>query len=171
MGTGKGAKYGILFKSAATMEACGNIDTVVLDKTGTITAGNPETTDAVPAPGFSAEELLALAAAAESDSEHPIAAAVVRRAKAEGLKIPEHSGFESVTGNGVVCTADSRKVAVGSAGLMESQGADVSALAGRYEEFAAQAKTCVYVAVDGKAAGIIAVADPVKETRGPPCHR
>ncbi|MEE3400724.1 MAG: heavy metal translocating P-type ATPase [Methanomethylophilus sp.] len=164
MGTGKGAKYGILFKSAATMEACGNIDTVVLDKTGTITEGHPETTDAIPAPGFDKKELLALAAAAESDSEHPIAAAVVRKAKAEGLEIPEHSGFESVTGNGVICTAGGRKVAVGGAGLMKSQGADVSALEDRFDELAGQAKTCVYVSADGKAAGIIAVADPVKET-------
>jgi Cu+-exporting ATPase len=163
MGTGKGAKYGILFKSAATLEACGKIDTVVLDKTGTITEGHPEVTDIV-AEGIDKNELLALAASAESDSEHPIAAAVVKKAKDSKIDIPAHGDFESVTGNGVACTVDGRKVAVGSAGLMESRGADVSSLKEKYSELAGQAKTCVYVSVDGKAAGLIAVADPVKET-------
>ena len=165
MGTGKGAKYGVMFKSAAVLEASGSVDTVVLDKTGTITEGRPEVTD-IHSPTMGPGELLAYAAAAESDSEHPIAAAVLRKAEAEGVSVPAHSGFESVTGNGVACTAGGREVVVGRSGLMESRGVDVSSLGEEYGRLASQAKTCVYVAVDGEPAGIIAVADPIKEHAG-----
>lgn len=163
MGTGKAAKHGILFKSAATLEAAGRVDTIVLDKTGTITEGRPEVTD-IYVPDGNTEALLAYAAAAEQDSEHPIAKAIKRRFETEGRPVPEHGDFESRTGNGVVCSVEGRRVAVGNAALMEGLGIDVSDLTDRYAELSAEAKTCVYVSTEGGPSGIIAVADPVKES-------
>lgn len=163
MGTGKAAKHGILFKSAATLEAAGRVDTIVLDKTGTITEGRPEVTD-IYVPDGNTEALLAYAAAAEQDSEHPIAKAIRRRFETEGRPVPEHGDFESRTGNGVVCSVEGRRVAVGNAALMEGLGIDVSDLTDRYAELSAEAKTCVYVSTEGGPSGIIAVADPVKES-------
>lgn len=163
VGTGNAAKFGILFKDAATLEASGKIDLVVLDKTGTITEGKPDVTD-IRAVGRSDKELLALAASAEYDSQHPIAQAIVKRAKEEGIVLPEHGSFSSVTGKGIRCTVDGRNVAIGNRSLMDEEGADVSSLKKDYADLAGKAKTCMFVSVDGKSAGIIAVADPVKPT-------
>lgn len=162
VGTGKAAKHGILFKSAAKLEASGRIDTVILDKTGTLTEGKPEVTDIV-ASGTDEGTLLAISAAAESDSEHPLATAIVKAAKDRGIAIPAYGSFESLTGNGIRCTVDGKTVSIGNRGLMEMSETDVSVLEEAYNRLSAQAKTCMFVAIDGKAAGIIAVADPLKE--------
>lgn len=163
MGTGQAAKRGILFKSAAALEAVGKVDTVILDKTGTITAGRPEVTDIV-AVGMEERELLAFVAAAEADSEHPIAAAIRRKAAADGLSVPAHGRFESRTGQGVVCTVGGRQVAVGTPALMAAVGAADETLAQQAAALAARARTCVFAAVNGRAAGLLAVADPLRDT-------
>ncbi|MCQ2085638.1 MAG: copper-translocating P-type ATPase, partial [archaeon] len=163
VGTGNAAKHGILFKSASKLEASGKIDLVILDKTGTITEGKPDVTDVVSA-SIDSNELLAYAAAAESDSEHPIAKAIVANAKNNGVSIPAHDSFETITGHGVKCIADGRNVAIGNRNLMALLGADTSALDPEFNRISGEAKTCMFVAIDGTVAGIIAVADPVKKT-------
>ena len=165
MGTGKAAKHGILFKSAATLEAAGRVDAVILDKTGTITEGCPEVTS-IYVPDGSDDIILPYAAAAEQDSEHPIAKAIGHRAEADGIHIPDHTAFESRTGNGVICDVEGTKTVVGNGALMAEMGIDVSELEARFSSLSAEAKTCVYVALDGKARGIISVSDPVKKTSG-----
>jgi len=161
VGTGNAARQGILFKNAATMEAAGNIDLVVLDKTGTITEGHPEVTDILPQ-GMDENELLALATSAEYGSQHPIARAIVRCAEGRGLETAAATGFDTTVGKGVTCTVDGKKVAVGNAALMEEAGTDISAAADMYRSLTAEAKTCMFVSVDGAVAGIVAVADPIR---------
>ena len=163
VGTGNAARQGILFKNAATLEAAGNIDLVVLDKTGTITEGHPEVTDIVPL-NMTENELLALTASAEFGSQHPIAKAIVRSAEERGMEIASVSGFDTVVGKGIVCTVNGRKVAVGNASLMEEVGTDISAAAEHYNSLTAEAKTCMFVSADGTIAGIVAVADPLRPT-------
>lgn len=163
VGTGNAARQGILFKNAATLEAAGNIDLVVLDKTGTITEGHPEVTDIVPL-NMTENELLALTASAEFGSQHPIAKAIVRSAEERGMEIASVSGFDTVVGKGIVCTVNDRKVAVGNASLMEEVGTDISAAAEHYNSLTAEAKTCMFVSVNGTIAGIVAVADPLRPT-------
>ena len=163
VGTGNAARQGILFKNAATLEAAGNIDLVVLDKTGTITEGHPEVTDIVPL-NMTENELLALTASAEFGSQHPIAKAIVRSAEERGMEIASVSGFDTVVGKGIVCTVNSREVAVGNASLMEEVGTDISAAAEHYNSLTAEAKTCMFVSADGTIAGIVAVADPLRPT-------
>lgn len=165
MGTGKGAKYGILFKSAAVLEASGNTDVVVLDKTGTITAGRPEVTD-VKTYGMDEKEMLAYAAAAEADSEHPLARAIRWKAEALGIQVPAHSDFKTVTGGGVSCDVGGKKVSVGGTALLESAGIDTSARTEDHDRLASQAKTVMFVAVGDEISGLIAVADPIKENVG-----
>ena len=164
VGTGNAAKCGILFKSAAKLEASGKVDLVILDKTGTITEGHPAVTEVIPADGFTENEVLALAAAAECDSQHPIAKAITDKATADGIVLDAHGSFESITGRGVICEVGGRSVAVGNVGLMQDRNVDVSALENRFSGLASEAKTCMYVSVNGKTAGIIAVADPIKNT-------
>ena len=161
VGTGNAARQGILFKNAATMEAAGNIDLVVLDKTGTITEGHPEVTDILPQ-GMDENELLALATSAEYGSQHPIARAIVRCAEERDLETAAATGFDTAVGKGVTCTVDGKKVAVGNAALMEEAGTDISAAADMYRSLTAEAKTCMFVSVDGAVAGIVAVADPIR---------
>ena len=163
VGTGNAAKRGILFKSAAKMEAAGNIDIVILDKTGTITEGHPAVTDIVVS-GMDENVMLAYAASAESDSQHPIAGAVVKKAEELGIVPAGHTDFESITGMGVRCKVDGSSVLVGNASLMTSEGLDLTSLEAENARLASEAKTCMFVAVDGKLAGLIAVADPVKKT-------
>ncbi|MEU8617448.1 heavy metal translocating P-type ATPase [Streptomyces sp. NPDC048623] len=166
VGTGKGAQAGILIRSAEALETAHKLDTVVLDKTGTVTAGKPRLTDVHAADGFQDDELLALTAAAEADSEHPLAAAVVTGARDRGLTWPAASAFDSVTGKGVQATVDGRTVLVGAARLLGDAGiAGIAAtaldpVAGRYS---AEGKTPVLAAVDGRPAGVLAVADTVKD--------
>lgn len=164
VGTGNAAKRGILFKSAAKLEASGKVDLVVLDKTGTITEGHPAVTDVVAADGMEEKDVLTLAAAAEYDSQHPIARAVTDKAISDGLRLDTHDSFESITGKGVRCNVGGKSVAVGNASLMQDAGVDISALGDSFSRLASEAKTCMYISFDGRAAGIIAVADPIKQT-------
>ncbi len=163
MGTGKAAKHGILFKSAATLEAAGKVDTVVLDKTGTVTEGRPEVSD-IYAPDGDTRNVLMYAAAAEQDSEHPIAKAIRRRAEQEGITVPGHADFGSRTGNGVICTVGGVTSAAGNAALMADLGVDVSGLEDECARLSSEAKTCIYVSAGGKALGVISVTDPVRKT-------
>lgn len=160
VGTGMAADRGILFKNASALERAADIDTVILDKTGTITFGSPEVTGI--AYRADKDELIALAAAAESGSEHPIASAVVSYARKEGIDIPVHSDFTSVTGGGVRSTVDGEIVTVGSSKLMDDIGCDVSEYDDDAESFAARAMTYFYVAKGNRPLGIIAVSDPVR---------
>lgn len=163
VGTGKGAQAGILIRSAEALETAHKLDTVVLDKTGTVTAGKPVLTDVHTAEGFDADELTALVAAAEGPSEHPLAAAIVTGARERGLSVPEASGFNSVTGKGVEATVKSCAVLVGTALLLTDAGIGPNALEPVASQFSAEGKTPVFAAVDGRLAGVLAVADTVKD--------
>jgi Cu+-exporting ATPase len=164
VGTGRGAEYGVLFKSGAALETAGRVDTVVFDKTGTLTEGRPEVTDVLPADGFGRDELLALAAAAERGSEHPLGEAVVRAAA--GLPPAAAEAFEAVPGHGIAATVDGRRVLLGTARYLASAGVVAGAAAGAggdaAEALAAAGKSPMHVAVDGRYAGLLAVADVVK---------
>jgi Cu+-exporting ATPase len=162
VGTGKGAQAGILIRSAEALETAHKLDTVVLDKTGTVTAGKPVLTDVRPADGFTEDQLLVLVAAAEADSEHPLAAAIVAGARERGLEVPAASAFDSVTGKGVQATVNGRAVLVGTARLLADVATDHQ-LSASAEEFSTQGKTPVLAAVEGRPAGVLAVADTVKE--------
>jgi Cu+-exporting ATPase len=159
---GKGAQTGVLIRSAEALETAHRLDTIVLDKTGTITAGRPALTDVLPFAGFDETGLLTLVAAAEKDSEHPLAGAIVAAATDRGLAAPPVAGFSSITGKGVRANVDGRELLVGTARLLTDVGidtADATAVAAR---FAADGKTPVLVAVDGRPAGVLAVADTIK---------
>ncbi len=163
VGTGKGATNGILFRNAEAIETSRRLDTIVLDKTGTITAGRPVLTDVIPLDGRSAAELLAFAASAEADSEHPLAAAIVAGAAERGVNVPQAAGFASVTGQGVQATAGGHEVLVGNARLLQGTGVDLAGLPEKASALAAAGKTAMLVAVDGQAAGLVAATDPVKD--------
>ncbi|CAN7162154.1 heavy metal translocating P-type ATPase [Arthrobacter sp. LjRoot78] len=163
VGTGLGAKRGVLFKNATALEVSARIDTVVLDKTGTLTKGEPEVTDVV-VEGISESELLALVAAVEQESEHPLAAAVVRHARERGASALAASDFLNVPGHGAVATVDGHRVLVGNRKLMTDEGIDLGPLAAVRDELAATGRTAVLVAVDGRAAAVIALADAARET-------
>ena len=164
--TGRGAELGILIKGGEALQRAGDLDTVVLDKTGTITEGKPTVTDLVrvPASSRSANELLALVAAVEGSSEHPLADAVVRHAKGQGIAVPSAEHFESLTGRGATGVVDGHVVFVGNERLMTEQNVDTTPLRPDAERLSAEAKTAIYVAVDGSLAGVLAVADPVRPT-------
>jgi P-type Cu2+ transporter len=163
VGTGLGAKRGILFKNAMALETSARIQVVVMDKTGTLTKGEPDVVDVV-ADGVPEVELLSLAAAVERDSEHPLAQAVVRRGDADGTAPATAARFEAVPGHGALATVSGRGVAVGNARLMEREEVRLGALEARGQELAAEGKTVVYVAVDGRAAGLLAIADAPRPT-------
>jgi Cu+-exporting ATPase len=164
-GAGKGAEYGVLFKGAEAIETTSKIRTVVFDKTGTITKGRPAVTDVLPVlPGLSPDSLLAWAAAVEQNSEHPLGEAIVEGARVRGVAVPATVDFDSVPGHGVKGQVDGRRVLLGNAAFMTESGVDAEGLADRAAEFAAQGKTPMFVAVDGQAAGIVAVADTLKES-------
>lgn len=163
VGTGKGATAGVLIRSAEALETAHRLDTVVLDKTGTITQGRPALTDVLPAPGFVADELLTLVATAERDSEHPLALAIVTGATERGLQVPTASAFESVTGQGVLARVEGTQVVVGNVRLLTEHGADPAQLTGDLDRLAADGKTPMLVAVNGRAAGVIGVADTLKD--------
>jgi Cu+-exporting ATPase len=162
VGTGKAAENGVLVKGGEALEMTRKVDAIVLDKTGTLTRGKPAVTDVVPAEGFSEEELLRLAAAAEVGSEHPLAGAIVARAKEQGLQLPESEGFGSVTGKGVRATVDGREVLVGNRAMMEGARVHPNGLERGAGELARGGSTPMYVAVDGRSAGVVAVADTLK---------
>jgi Cu+-exporting ATPase len=161
VGPGRGAEMGILVRGAEALETARRLDTVVLDKTGTVTRGEPEVTDVV-AIGDDANRLLALAAAAESRSEHPLGAAIVRHAQERGLDLQRAEDFQAAVGHGITATVDGDRVSVGSARHMRALGIDRAALRAGAEEFGQEGKTAVFVALNGEAAGVIAIADEIK---------
>jgi Cu+-exporting ATPase len=160
--TGRGAESGVLIKDAEALETLYRADTLVVDKTGTLTEGKPRLTGVEPASGFMADELLRLAAGLERGSEHPLAAAIVRGAEARGLKLPEARDFRSVTGKGVAGEVEGRRVVLGNAALLADSGVDPAGLQARLEALRGEGQTVMLAAVDGRPAGLIAVADPVR---------
>ncbi|MEU3980592.1 heavy metal translocating P-type ATPase [Streptomyces sp. NPDC026672] len=163
VGTGKGAQAGILIRSAEALETAHKLDTVVLDKTGTVTAGKPVLTDVHPVGGFDETTLLRLVAGAEADSEHPLAQAMVTGVRDRGLHPPAATGFDSVTGKGVQATVDGHAVLVGTARLLGDVGINTTALDPVAAALSAEGRTPVLAAVDGRPAGVLAVADTVKD--------
>ncbi|MDP8946203.1 MAG: heavy metal translocating P-type ATPase [Actinomycetota bacterium] len=163
VGTGKGAESGILIRGGEAFEAAHKLDTVVLDKTGTLTRGTPELTDVVVEDGAREEELLRLLASAERASEHPVGEAIVRGAKYRGLPLSEVEAFEAVSGGGIRARVEGREVLVGSRRFLSEAGVFEDGLAPRGEELAREGKTPIFVAMDGKPAGLVAVADVVRE--------
>jgi Cu+-exporting ATPase len=163
VGVGKAAEHGVLIRNGEALETASRLTTVVLDKTGTITKGKPELTDVVPLEGFDEEELLRLAAVADRRSEHPLAEAVVSGARARGAELGEPQTFKAVPGHGVEATVEGRRVAVGNRKLMLKEGVDASAFEQAAAALADEGKTPMFVAVDGRPAGIIGVADTLKE--------
>lgn len=166
VGSGVGAKHGVLFKTASALEQTGKTQIVVLDKTGTLTKGKPQVTDILPASGYDGDSLLRLAASLESKSEHPLAAAITRRAGEDNVDIDEALGFTALPGHGVIAEINGKTAIGGNAALIKSKGmldADMKALG---ERLADEGKTPLYFAFDGRIAGIIAVADVVKEDSG-----
>jgi Cu2+-exporting ATPase len=166
VGTGLGARRGVLFKNATALEASARITTVVMDKTGTLTKGEPEVTDLVVV-GLGETELLALTAAVERESEHPLARAIVAHADDRGIERRPVTGFENVPGHGAIASVAGRRVAVGNRRLLEREGVDLGELAGRREELAGAGRTTVLVAVDGRPSGLIALADAPRPTAAP----
>jgi P-type Cu+ transporter len=163
VGTGKGAENGILIKGGESLENAYQINAVVLDKTGTITKGEPSLVAVVPAPGFTEPEVLRFAASAERNSEHPLGSAVVRGAEARGVTLVSPAKFDALTGRGIVAEVDGRIVLVGNAHLLEDEDVDIAPLKDAFTQLSAEGKTPMYVAVDEKPAGVIAVADTIKE--------
>jgi Cu2+-exporting ATPase len=163
VGTGLGAKRGILFKNAAAIEAVARVQVVVMDKTGTLTKGEPEVTD-LSAAGLSEKEVMALAAAVERDSEHPLAEAIVRHAERVGAAQLSATDFENVPGHGALATVDGKRVAVGNARLMASETVSLNGFANKRDEMAAEGRTVVLVAVDGRASAVIGVSDAPRPT-------
>jgi Cu+-exporting ATPase len=164
VGTGRGAEKGILFKGGAALEQTHRVQTVVLDKTGTLTEGRPVVTDVVPFDGIAPAELLRLAAAAERGSEHPLGEAIVRGAAEQGLAATSADRFQAIPGRGIEASIEGREVLLGNESLLSERGVAVGALAGRWAELASAGKTPMFIAVGGKAAGIVAVADLPKPT-------
>jgi Cu+-exporting ATPase len=152
-----------LFRNAEAIETSRKLDTIVLDKTGTITAGRPALTDVTALAGFTQDTVLALAAAAEADSEHPLAAAITAGAAHRGVPVPQATGFESVTGQGVRARAGGHQVLVGNARLLQAAGVALAGLPEQAATLAAIGKTAMLVAIDGHPAGLVAAADPVKD--------
>ncbi|MEJ2297752.1 MAG: copper-translocating P-type ATPase [Woeseiaceae bacterium] len=163
IGVGKAAEFGILIRNGDALQQAGKLDTIVLDKTGTVTEGHPSVTDTETADGWSQEALLGWAASLEQASEHPLAGAVVAAARERGVELPDASGFDAIAGHGVEATIEGKTVVLGSRKLMADRNVDITGLDETARRLADTAKTPVYVAVDGQAAGIIGVADAIKE--------
>ena len=164
VGVGRGAQAGVLIRDAAALERLEKIDTLIVDKTGTLTEGRPAVTAIRPAKGFDEAELLRLAASAERGSEHPLATAILRAASDRSLKLAEPTAFDSPVGKGVMGKVDGRRVLLGSGPFMAEQGIDVAALDAEAEMLRHDGATAIFAGVDGKAAGVFAIADPIKAT-------
>ena len=164
VGTGIGARHNILIKDAATLEGMSRVQAVVLDKTGTLTEGTPELTHVVPAEGFDEVEVLRLAASAEVNSEHPLAEAIVAGTRARGIEIPVSSSFAAIAGKGLDASVDGHTLVVGNRRLIEERGFSLDGLGDQASRLAEQGNTPMFIAVDGRAAGIVAVADRSKPT-------
>ncbi len=163
VGIGKAAEHGILIRSGDALQTTQRLNTIVLDKTGTITKGKPELTNVVAMDGFEEERVLRLAAAAERDSEHPLATAILAGARAQGLEIPRPERFEAVPGHGIAAQVEHTQILLGNAKLLTSRGIALGRLEGEATRLADDGKTPMYVAIDGRMAGIVAVADTVKD--------
>ena len=164
VGTGKGATMGVLIKNAEALETLEKVDVVVVDKTGTLTEGKPRLVSVKAVNGFDEKDVLALSASLEKASEHPLAEAIVKGAESRGLNLSATDDFSSVTGKGVTGVVDSRRVALGNLKLLQSLAIDAGDLPAQAEEGRAEGQTVMLIAIDGKAAGLIGVADPVKES-------
>jgi P-type Cu+ transporter len=164
VGTGRGASEGVLFKNADALEVLSNVDVLVIDKTGTLTEGKPKVVAVDTEPGSSPDDVLAFAASLEASSEHPLAQALVDEARLRGRPLLPASDFSSRTGMGVTGTVSGKRVAIGNQALLGELGIDGSSLRARAEAHRARAATVVFVAIDGRAAGLLAIADPIKAT-------
>lgn len=164
VGVGKGAQGGVLIKNAEALERMEKVDTLVVDKTGTLTEGKPTVTKIVAAEGFAEDELLSLAASLEQGSEHPLAHAIVMAAKDKGLDLAKVDDFDSPTGKGVIGTVNGCAVALGNVMLMEERDVDIQVLSAQADELRSDGATAIFISVGGKPAGILAIADPIKET-------
>ncbi len=162
VGVGRGAKAGVLIKNAEALEHMEKVDTLIVDKTGTLTEGKPAVTAVVPVAGFTEAELLRLAASVERASEHPLALAIVAAAEAHGLPIAPVVDFDSPVGKGAYGTVDGKRVVLGNAKFLAEQGIDVAPLATEAEELRQDGATAIFAGIDGKVAGALAIADPVK---------
>jgi Cu+-exporting ATPase len=163
VGTGKGAEAGILFRSSEALERAGKVDTVVLDKTGTITRGQPAVTNIITSDRFAQDELLRLAASVEKGSEHPLGEAIWAEATTRGLALADPAGFQAEPGHGVQAEVDGRSVAVGNLRMMQARGLSLNGLGSEVTRLQDEAKTAMLVAVDNEVAGVVAVADTIKE--------
>lgn len=164
VGTGKGAENGILIKSAESLETAHLVNTVVLDKTGTVTEGKPKVTDLIPCGGEQQEQLLRIAASAEKMSEHPLAVAIVEKAQESQLELYPVEGLEATAGQGITCTMQGKRILAGNLKMMKQAGIPLEGLDKQADQLAQQGKTPLYFALDGKLLGIIGVADVVKKT-------
>jgi len=164
VGVGRGAQVGVLIRDAEALERMEKVDTVVVDKTGTLTQGKPQVTKLVPADGFSDEDLMRYAAGLEKGSEHPLAHAILEKAKAMELKLPDAEDFDSPNGKGVTGKIDGKRVLLGNRLLMESEDVDTAVFDNEANELRKDGATVIFAAVDGKICGVLAIADPVKET-------
>ena len=164
VGTGRGAGAGVLIRNAEALEILEKVDTLVVDKTGTLTEGKPRLASVVAFEGWDEQEVLRLAASLERGSEHPLAAAILAGAREKGVKLSAAGDFQSVTGKGVTGTVAGRKLVLGNRKLLEEMGADAGALGERSEALRRDGQTVMFLAVDGRAAGLVSVADPVKDT-------
>jgi len=162
VGTGRAAEMGVLFRKGDALQELSNVDVIALDKTGTVTEGRPALTDVIVADGFERDVVLALIAAVEAQSEHPIAEAITRGARSQGIAVPSASGFRSVTGFGVVAMVEGQEVMVGADRYMIGENVDIGALVDTEKELAGRGGTALFAAIDGRLAAVIAVADPVK---------
>ena len=164
VGVGRGAGAGVLIKNAEALERMEKVDTLVVDKTGTLTQGKPSVTAVRTASNVTEDELLRLAASLERGSEHPLAVAIVEEAEKRGLALAKAADFDSPTGKGVVGTVEDRSIVIGNARFLAESGVETAALAAEAETLRSDGATAIFVAVDGEAAGIIAIADPIKPT-------
>jgi heavy metal translocating P-type ATPase len=164
VGVGRGARLGVLIKNAEALERMEKVDTLVVDKTGTLTEGRPSVSQVVPSTGFDDDELLRLGAAVERASEHPLGLAVVHAATAAGLRIPSVADFDAPVGKGVIGTVENRRVMLGSASFLADHGIDPTALIAEADRLRADGATAIFIGVDAKTAGILAIADPIKST-------
>jgi Cu+-exporting ATPase len=164
VGTGRGAELGVLLRNAEALEVLEQVTTVVVDKTGTLTEGKPKLVTVEPVAGIDAPTLLRLAASLENVSEHPLAAAILAGAREQGVSLSAVTAFDSATGKGVGGEVDGHSVAIGNRRHLETLGIDPGALAGRAENLRTAGQTVMFVVIDGKPAGLIGVADPIKTT-------
>jgi Cu+-exporting ATPase len=162
--TGRGAQAGVLIKDAEALERMAKVDTLVVDKTGTLTEGRPRLTDVVSVNGHDEDVLLGLATALERGSEHPLAEAIVGAAEKRGLKAETATGFEAISGKGIKGTVGGRAIVLGNRAMMDAEGLDLGVDAGKADHLRSEGKTVMFIAVDGKAAGLLAVSDPIKES-------